>query len=83
MGYRKTHGDLDAELHSTIHSPCVRNCCLDDDDICMGCFRSLKEITGWGIMKIEQRREIFKQAENRRKEHHRKWAASLGLLSTS
>jgi predicted Fe-S protein YdhL (DUF1289 family) len=28
-------------------SPCVRNCCLDDDDVCMGCGRSLPEIVAW------------------------------------
>ncbi|WP_239649575.1 DUF1289 domain-containing protein [Methylocucumis oryzae] len=23
-----------------IDSPCVRNCCLNNDDVCLGCFRS-------------------------------------------
>ncbi|MGZ8185918.1 MAG: DUF1289 domain-containing protein [Methylobacter sp.] len=27
-----------------IASPCIRNCCLNNDDICLGCFRSLHEI---------------------------------------
>jgi len=29
-------------------SPCVRNCCLDDDNVCMGCGRLLQEIVRWG-----------------------------------
>jgi predicted Fe-S protein YdhL (DUF1289 family) len=29
-------------------SPCVRNCCLDEDNVCMGCGRSLREIVAWG-----------------------------------
>ena len=29
-------------------SPCVRNYCLDDDNVCMGCGRTLQEIVGWG-----------------------------------
>jgi uncharacterized protein len=29
-------------------SPCVRNCCLDDGNVCMGCGRSLQEIVQWG-----------------------------------
>jgi uncharacterized protein len=29
-------------------SPCVRNCCLDDDNVCMGCGRTLQEIVQWG-----------------------------------
>jgi len=28
-------------------SPCVRNCCLDEDNVCMGCGRSLEEIIAW------------------------------------
>jgi uncharacterized protein len=28
-------------------SPCVRNCCLDHEDICMGCLRSITEICAW------------------------------------
>ena len=31
-----------------INSPCVRNCCLNELDICLGCFRSLEEIKVWG-----------------------------------
>ena len=29
-------------------SPCVRNCCLDEDNVCMGCGRSLDEIVDVG-----------------------------------
>ncbi len=28
-------------------SPCVRHCCLDDKDICIGCGRTLDEICRW------------------------------------
>ena len=31
-----------------VESPCVRNCCLDENDICLGCFRTVEEITAWG-----------------------------------
>lgn len=30
-----------------VPSPCVRNCCLDDDDVCLGCGRLLAEILVW------------------------------------
>jgi len=33
-----------------VTSPCVRNCCLNEQDICLGCFRHLDEITGWMAM---------------------------------
>ena len=32
---------------SKIQSPCVDHCCLDENNICMGCFRKLDEITDW------------------------------------
>jgi uncharacterized protein len=31
-----------------LSSPCVRNCCLDERDVCMGCGRALDEIIAWG-----------------------------------
>jgi predicted Fe-S protein YdhL (DUF1289 family) len=41
-------------------SPCVRNCCLNDEDICLGCFRSLDEIRLWSVAD-NATRELFLQ----------------------
>lgn len=30
-----------------VPSPCVRKCCLDENNMCMGCYRTLDDITGW------------------------------------
>ena len=49
-----------------VESPCIRNCTLDDDDICLGCFRSLDEICAWGGASNEQRREMLELAIARR-----------------
>lgn len=46
-------------------APCRRNCCLDQDDICLGCGRSLSEITGWHQASAEQKQQILQQAELR------------------
>lgn len=51
-----------------VASPCVRNCCLDDDDICLGCHRTLNEITEWGEASDARRRAIRDQAEQRGKQ---------------
>ncbi|MCF6324053.1 MAG: DUF1289 domain-containing protein [Gammaproteobacteria bacterium] len=48
-----------------IESPCVRNCCLDSDDVCMGCFRTIDEITGWHVVSAEERKMILKRALER------------------
>lgn len=39
-------------------SPCVSQCKLDDNDLCMGCGRSRQEIKGWKTMADEQRHDI-------------------------
>ncbi len=48
-------------------SPCVRNCCLNDADICMGCFRSLEEIKLWSAGDIELKQAILKAANARKR----------------
>jgi uncharacterized protein len=55
----------------TVQSPCVRNCCLDNQEICLGCGRSLEEILQWGNATAEQRELILQNAAVRR-EHERK-----------
>ena len=57
-------------------SPCVRVCCLDDDDICVGCFRSLTEICGWTAGSEEEQREILKRCKSRREERAARQAAA-------
>lgn len=42
-----------------VASPCVSICCLDDADICLGCQRSVAEITGWNRMDNDQRRAVL------------------------
>lgn len=49
-----------------IETPCVGQCCLDDDDICLGCFRSLEEITGWAVADNDKRRQFLENIEARK-----------------
>ena len=49
-----------------IKSPCIRNCCLDEDDICMGCFRHVDEIIKWQDINDEEKNKVLMQANNRR-----------------
>jgi predicted Fe-S protein YdhL (DUF1289 family) len=48
-----------------IESPCVRNCCLDNDDICLGCHRSLSEITSWTAMSKQEQKVVLQNAKQR------------------
>ncbi len=42
-----------------VKSPCVRNCCLDDFDVCLGCRRTLKEILAWGKASEYEKTQIL------------------------
>jgi len=56
------------DIDRYIESPCVRNCCLDDRDICLGCFRSLQEIRDWSLATDEYRQSILLLADKRKKD---------------
>ncbi len=49
-----------------IASPCVRNCCLDQNDICLGCGRSLVQIKAWHGMDEKQKKQTLEQAQRRK-----------------
>lgn len=53
---------------STVASPCVRNCCLDEQEVCMGCGRTLAEIRDWGVADDAERKHILERAAGRRSE---------------
>jgi hypothetical protein len=54
-----------------IQSPCIRNCCLDDDDICVGCFRSIDEIKEWTVVDDHRRGAILENARQRSEAYQR------------
>jgi len=47
-------------------NPCVRNCCLDEHDICLGCFRTLDEILAWRALTKKEREQVMIEIEQRR-----------------
>ena len=61
-----------------VTSPCTRNCCLDEGDVCLGCGRSLDEIRLWGQASDRERATILERAVLRRAERaarRRAWEA--------
>ena len=62
---------------SSVPSPCVRNCCLDERDVCMGCGRSLDEIRAWGEADDSLRTRILGLAAGRRAEREARQRAWL------
>ena len=49
-------------------SPCISVCVLDENDICMGCYRSADEVTDWFMATADQKCETLKRAEERREQ---------------
>ncbi|UTW45304.1 DUF1289 domain-containing protein [bacterium SCSIO 12696] len=45
-----------------INSPCISICALDDDDVCVGCYRTADEIRGWMAMDNVERKEVLKKS---------------------
>jgi len=61
------------DIDKKIESPCVRHCCLDDHDICLGCFRSLEEIKQWQAAANEQRQKILNNVASRKAQSKHSW----------
>lgn len=56
----------EGDLVEDIPSPCVRNCCLDNAEVCLGCFRSLAEILLWNRATGGQKQAILAQSLSRK-----------------
>lgn len=52
-------------LSNPTQSPCVRNCCLNPQDVCLGCGRTLEEIRSWTSYTREQREQVLELAGER------------------
>ena len=48
-----------------VESPCVSICRLDENELCVGCFRTATEIGQWLSYTHEQRSAIMKQLPER------------------
>jgi len=57
-------------MEQEIKSPCIKVCKYDEDSVCIGCYRSMKEITGWLFMTNEQKEESLKNAAVRKATPH-------------
>ncbi|MCH1491000.1 MAG: DUF1289 domain-containing protein [Luminiphilus sp.] len=51
---------------STIDSPCVAVCALDEKGVCLGCYRTGDEITDWFMADDQRKQEILREAALRR-----------------
>lgn len=52
-------------LLPTVPSPCIRHCTLNDEDVCVGCGRTLADITGWTKMSEQEKAACVERAQAR------------------
>jgi predicted Fe-S protein YdhL (DUF1289 family) len=67
-----------SEPLGSVLSPCVRNCCLDEDDICLGCFRSLSEIVGWSEASEAEKLEVLIRCRLRYRQRYSRMQEKAG-----
>ncbi len=49
-------------------SPCVGVCQYNDEDLCIGCFRTSKEISQWTSMTAEEKNKVINLLPSRMEE---------------
>lgn len=64
-------------MSEAVKSPCVRTCCLDDQDICLGCGRTLDEIRRWSEMTETEKQDTLRLSEQRRAQRQARFADFL------
>jgi predicted Fe-S protein YdhL (DUF1289 family) len=52
-------------IFGMVKSPCVAVCALDENDVCIGCYRTGNEITQWGEMDNQAKAEVMKSVAKR------------------
>lgn len=55
-----------------INRPCVRKCSLNEEDICLGCFRTFNDMLVWNKASEKEKEEMLKKAQQREKQYHEK-----------
>jgi uncharacterized protein len=55
---------------NVMKSPCVRNCCLNEKDVCLGCYRHINEIIGWQGFTKEEKVSILDMCTKRKEDHN-------------
>jgi len=53
-----------------IPSPCVSICSMNEEDLCVGCYRTSREIREWMLMEDAERSEVIEVAFQRAKKNN-------------
>jgi predicted Fe-S protein YdhL (DUF1289 family) len=59
-------------------SPCILICTLDDDKRCLGCGRTLAQISEWALMSVEQQWQVIAELDVQRRANDATIAPEVG-----
>lgn len=51
--------DANDDTNQGVASPCVLSCQLNGENMCIGCFRMITEIVGWGQFSEEAKESVL------------------------
>ncbi len=61
---------MEADAQQDVGSPCVRDCVVDQGHgFCLGCWRTLREISDWHRYDPAQKQAVLVEIETRRATH--------------
>ena len=61
---------MTTRIKNPTHSPCIRKCSLDINDLCLGCFRTLNEIIEWSNSDEKTKKTVVLQSRQRKSIHN-------------
>ena len=66
-GDKKKYKLARKQVDKIVDSPCIQVCTYDDEEeeFCIGCYRTKQELQDWWIMTREQKLETLKKIEER------------------
>ncbi len=70
--------ELDSKVGAEVDSPCVACCRLNEDKVCVGCYRHMDEIVDWRKKTPEQYQQIALNIQQR-KTHARSLGGTLPM----
>ena len=71
----------DVWKRNEIASPCVKLCVVHPEErICVGCFRSIEEISGWSRMTQEERAAVMAELPSRAPRLAKRRGGRMGRL---
>ncbi len=55
---------------AAIPSPCISICALNDENVCIGCYRTDKEIREWLLMDDDEKLEVLAKSSERARKNN-------------